>query len=140
MIKVGSIFIPVTNIEKATEWYEKHLGVKKIEDWGEGAGFYFPDSSTQLGLIKVEETQPSEFVIKGDRKNSYFNFLVEDIHAIYQQLNNSGVETTGIEDFNGMKCFDFFDLDNNAFSVVDEPFDSPFHRDKVKMKQQNNLE
>ncbi|OZU87470.1 glyoxalase [Virgibacillus indicus] len=137
MIKVGSIFIPVTNIEQATEWYEKHLGVKKIEGWGEGAGFYFPDSDTQLGLIEVEETQPSEFVVKGDRKNSYFNFLVKDIDTIYHELNSSGVKTTEIEDFNGMKHFDFFDLDMNAFSVVDEPVDSPFHRDNVKMMQQN---
>lgn len=42
MFKIGSIFVPVTDIEKATAWYEKHLGVKKIERWEDGAGFYLP--------------------------------------------------------------------------------------------------
>lgn len=140
MFRVGSIFIPVTNIEKSAEWYERNLGVKKIEDWGDGAGFYFPDSSTQFGLVEVETLQSTEFITKGNRKNCYFNFLVKDIEAAYHKLNRNGVATTAIEDFNGMKYFDFFDLDNNTFSVVDEPVDSPFHRENVKRMQQNILD
>ena len=61
MFKIGSIFIPVTDIEKSTDSYEKNLGVKKIDSWEDGAGFYFPIGSTQLALVKVESQQPTVY-------------------------------------------------------------------------------
>ncbi len=135
MFKVGSVFIPVTDMEKSMKWYEKHLGVRKIDTWDGGAGFYFPNSDTQLGLVQVDSPQPTEFVISGKKKNVYFNFLVEDIEEVHKDLKNSGVVTSEIEDFGGMKGFEFFDLDHNPFSVVNEVEDSPFHRDQVKKSQ-----
>ncbi|MGM0750673.1 MAG: VOC family protein [Bacillota bacterium] len=135
LFKVGSVFIPVTDMEKSMKWYEKHLGVRKIDTWDGGAGFYFPNSDTQLGLVQVDSPQPTEFVISGKRKNVYFNFLVEDIEEVHKELKNAGIVTSEIEDFGGMKGFEFFDLDNNPFSVVDEVEDSPFHRDQVRKSQ-----
>lgn len=135
MFKVGSVFIPVTDMEKSMKWYEKHLGVRMIDTWDGGAGFYFPNSDTQLGLVQVDSPQPTEFVISGKRKNVYFNFLVEDIEEVHKELKNAGIVTSEIEDFGGMKGFEFFDLDNNPFSVVDEVEDSPFHRDQVRKSQ-----
>ncbi|WRP08703.1 VOC family protein [Rossellomorea aquimaris] len=132
MYKVGSVFIPVTDMEKSMKWYEKNLGVRKIDTWDGGAGFYFPDSDTQLGLVQVDSPQPTEFVIRGRKKNVYFNFLVDNIEVEHEKLTNAGVVTTPIEDFGGMKGFDFFDLDNNPFSVVNEQRDSPFHRKNIR--------
>jgi len=135
LFRVGSIFIPVTDLDNASDWYEKNLGVKKIDSWEDGVGFYFSESSTQLALVKVETTQPSEFVIKGKRKNIYYNFLVQNIEEAYQHLTQNGVSTTEIEDFGGMKGFDFFDLDGNPFSVVDEEPESPFHLEQIRKRQ-----
>lgn len=141
MFRVGSVFIPVADLEKASLWYEKNLGVKKIQEWQDGAekgiGYYFSDGSTQLGLVQVENAVSSEFDVNENRKNAYFNFLVEDIHSVYTQFNKNGVKTTALEDFGGMTCFDFYDLDGNPFSVVNEVKDSPFHTDKVKKLQQS---
>lgn len=139
MFKIGSIFIPVTDIEKSTSWYEKYLGVKKIDSWEDGAGFYLPTGSTQLALVKVESPQPTEFIIKGNQKNSYYNFVVDDIEIALQHFKNNGVVTTEIEDFGGMKFFDFFDLDGNPFSAVNEVEGSPFHSDHVKKMQESDL-
>jgi len=139
MFKVGSIFIPVTDIKKSTDWYVKFLGVKIIDSWEDGAGFYLPAGTTQLALVKVESPQPTEFIIKGEQKNSYFNFIVDDIEAAHQQFRNNGIVTTEIDDFGGMKFFDFFDLDGNPFSVVNEVSNSPFHSDNVrKMQERDN--
>ncbi|MCA0992117.1 VOC family protein [Pseudalkalibacillus hwajinpoensis] len=139
MIRIGSVFIPVTNLVKAIAWYEKHLDVQKIEEWGDGvgkgAGFYFPNSPTQLGLVQVESATSTEFQVKGEHRNSYFNFLVEDIQDFYRKLNDAGVETTELEDFGGMTCFDFYDLNGNPFSVVNEVKNSPFHSDEIKKLQ-----
>ena len=138
MFKVGSIFIPVTDIEKSTDWYVKFLGVKKIDSWGDGAGFYLPTGSTQLALVKVESPQPTEFIIKGNQKNSYFNFVVDDIETTHQQFKNNGIVTTEIDDFGGMKFFDFFDLDGNPFSVVNEVDGSPYHSNNVRKMQERD--
>ncbi|MBM7619999.1 catechol 2,3-dioxygenase-like lactoylglutathione lyase family enzyme [Bacillus tianshenii] len=137
MFKVGGIFIPVTDLKQSTIWYETNLGVKKIDEWEEGAGFYFPNSPTQMALIQVESPQPTEFTIKGKNKNSYYNFLVDDIDAAYKHFHENGVVTSEIDDFGGMKFFDFFDRDGNSFSVVNEVIDSPYHRENVR-KLQNN--
>ncbi|NMO79985.1 VOC family protein [Niallia alba] len=138
MFKVGSIFIPVTDIKKSTDWYVKFLGAKIIDSWEDGAGFYLPAGTTQLALVKVESPQPTEFIIKGEQKNSYFNFVVDDIEAVHQQFRNNDIVTTEIDDFGGMKFFDFFDLDGNPFSVVDEVSDSPFHSDNVRKMQERD--
>ncbi|MEI2366331.1 VOC family protein [Niallia circulans] len=138
MFKVGSIFIPVTDMKKSTDWYVKFLGVKIIDSWEDGAGFYLPTGTTQLALVKVESPQPTEFIIKGEQKNSYFNFVVDDIEAAHQQFRNNGIVTTEIDDFGGMKFFDFFDLDGNPFSVVNEVSNSPFHSDNVRKMQERD--
>ncbi|MCG7344875.1 VOC family protein [Sporosarcina sp. ACRSL] len=138
MFKIGGIFIPVTNIEKSAEWYEKNLGVKKIDSWKDGVGYYLPTGSAQLALVQVETPQPTEFTIKGNQKNSYYNFVVDDIEAAFTHFNNNGVVTTEIDDFGGMKFFDFFDLDGNPYSVVNEVENSPFHSDNVRKMQEAN--
>ena len=132
MFTVGSIFIPVTDVQKSASWYINNLGVEKIDGWEAGAGFYFPNGSTQLALIKVDVPQPTEFVIQDRKKNVYYNFVVQDIEAAHKHLAGNGVVTTAIEDFGGMRGFDFFDPDGNPFSVVNEEESSPFHSNHIK--------
>jgi glyoxylase I family protein len=129
MFKIGGIFIPVTSLEQSKKWYEANLGVIKVDEWQEdgedhGVDYLFPNDTKGLTLIKVETPQPTEFTIKGKRKNVYYNFVVSDIDTAYQLLQDKGVETTEIHDYGVMKGFDFFDLDGNAFSVVSEEEDS----------------
>ncbi|PPA69403.1 VOC family protein [Jeotgalibacillus proteolyticus] len=140
MFKVGSIFIPVTNIEKSIEWYGNFLGGKMIDRWEDGVGLYLPAGSTQLALIKVESPQPTEFRTKGDQKNSYFNFVVEKIETAHQHFKDNNIPVTDIDEFGGMKFFDFFDLDGNPFSVVDEVEGSPYHSDQVRQMQERDRE
>jgi glyoxylase I family protein len=138
MFKVGSVFIPVTDLKKSQKWYQDLLGVKLIDEWDGGAGFYFPDCPTQLGLVQVEKPQPSEFSITKNKKNSYYNFLVEDIDEAYSYFNRNGVKTSEIDEWDGMKFFDFIDPDGNPFSVVNEVEGSPFHREEVKKMQEDD--
>jgi glyoxylase I family protein len=141
LFKVGSIFIPVTDLGESMTWYEENLKVKKIEEWGEegtekGVGYDLPNSPTQLALVEVEKAQPTEFTIKENKRNVYFNFIVDDIEEVYQHFKDNGVTTTEIEEFGCMKCFEFYDLDGKTFSVVFEETSSPFHPDRVKRIQQ----
>lgn len=137
MFKIGNIFIPVTDLEKSKKWYERNLGVIKVDEWKEdgkdhGVGYIFQNDSTGLALIKVDKRQPTEFTIKGKSKNVYYNFVVDDIEPAHVQLKRNGVETTEIHDYGFMKGFDFFDLDGNCFSVVCEEVKSPFHSNNLE--------
>ncbi len=135
MFQVGSIFIPVTDMERSMAWYEEHLGVKKIDEWEDGVGYALSDGLTQLALVKVGSHQETEFTIRGDRKNPYFNFLTENIETVHEGFRKHDITVTDIEDFGGMKAFDFNDPDGNPFSIVDEVTGSPFHSDEVRKLQ-----
>ncbi|MBO0994845.1 VOC family protein [Bacillus sp. SD088] len=137
MFKIGGIFIPVTNLERSKKWYEKNLGVLKVDEWREegedhGVDYIFPKDTKGLALIKVDKPQPTEFTIKGKRKNAYYNFVVDDIQTAYNHLKRNDVKTTEIHDYVVMKGFDFFDPDGNPFSVVSEEENSPLHEDNLK--------
>ncbi|MBM7838879.1 catechol 2,3-dioxygenase-like lactoylglutathione lyase family enzyme [Alkalihalobacillus xiaoxiensis] len=138
MFRIGSVFIPVTNLEKSKKWYEKHLHVTFIDRWEGGAGFYFAGSRTQLGLVQVKSPQPAEFVIQGKQKNVYFNFVVDNIDEAHHRLQQAGVAVTPNDDFGGMKGFDCFDLDQNVLSIVSEEIDSPFHSAHIQKAQDEN--
>lgn len=136
MFKVGTIFIPVTDLERSKKWYEVNLGVIKVGEWQEGidhgVGYVFSNDLTGLALIKTDQPQPTEFTIKGKRKNVYYNFIVDDIYEAFDRLKQNGVSATDIHEYGHMKGFDFFDPDGNSFSVVSEAPHSPFHRDQIK--------
>jgi glyoxylase I family protein len=138
MFRVGSIFIPVTDMERSMAWYEEHLRVKKIDEWEDGVGYALSDGLTQLALVKVGSHQETEFTIRGDRKNPYFNFLTENIETVHEEFQKHGITVTDIEDFGEMKAFDFNDPDGNPFSIVNEVTGSPFHSDEVRKLQGNS--
>ena len=136
MFKVGSIFIPVTDLERSKKWYEVNLGLTKVDEWQEngadhGVGYVFENDVTGLALIKTEKPQPTEFTVKGKNKNVYYNFEVDNIQQAFDRLKQNGVETTDIHDYGMMKGFDFFDPDGNTFSVVSEEMNSPYHKDNL---------
>lgn len=134
-MRVGSIFIPVTDLDRAVAWYQEHLQVNIIDRWEEGIGFYFPEGPTQFALIQVEGEPSTEFPMTKERKNVYFNFLTSDIEALQVKLRSHGVKTTELHDFSGMLCFDAYDLDGNVLSFVNEPTDSPYHSERIRKKQ-----
>ncbi|WP_404407104.1 VOC family protein [Jeotgalibacillus malaysiensis] len=131
MFKVGSVFIPVTNLERSAKWYETHFHVKPIEQWEGGAGYYFPDSAVQLGLIEVRSSQPSSFTDRQGGQNTYFNLIANDISSVHTQLTENGLHVSEIRDFGGMNYFDCEDPDGNILSIIEEVPGSPFHSDQV---------
>ncbi|MBM7554216.1 VOC family protein [Thalassobacillus pellis] len=135
MFKVGSIFIPVSNLDESIKWYEHYLGAIFVDRWdfGErGAGFVFKKGDAQLGLVEVDRPQPTEFEVKKGKKNSYYNFLVTDIHKAHHSLYTKGVVVSEISDYSGMGCFEFLDPDGNPFSVVNEVEGSSFHEENLE--------
>ncbi|GGD00480.1 hypothetical protein GCM10007216_34040 [Thalassobacillus devorans] len=139
MFKISSIFIPVSNLEESMRWYQENLGAIFVDSWDfgdRGAGFIFEEGDAQMGLVEVENPQPTEFEVVKGKKNSYYNFLAEDIQQAHQTLYQKGVVVSKIEDFGGMTAFEFLDPDGNPFSVVNEVEGSKFHKTNLeKLKQ-----
>lgn len=120
MIKIGAIFVPVRNVEKAIEWYKEKLELHHVGTWPEdtGADFYFTTEKQYLSLVKVEEKQSGTFHVNKDQTLPYYNFSTDNLEAYRKKLQRKGVTVTDIEDLGPVVGFDFFDQDENMFSVV----------------------
>lgn len=71
-MRVGSVFIPVRDLDRAAAWYQQNLQVNIIDRWEGGIGFYFPEGPTQFALIQVEGDPSTEFPMNKERKNVWF--------------------------------------------------------------------
>ncbi len=112
--KVSLVFIPVTDIEKAKEWYSTMLGIEEgevkfghlfIPEMEEGAGMLLDtmpmwrDENGELPRLNVPAIQ----------------FETEDIHASYQFMKDNGVEL--VTEVQHDHFFVFKDPDGNMLMV-----------------------
>ncbi|WP_442600668.1 VOC family protein [Paenibacillus sp. KN14-4R] len=108
--QIGSVFIPVSDIEVARDWY---CSILQLSTEGEilfGHLFIVPMQGT-AGIILDSKIYSPEKVFQ----TPAFQFITDDIEQSYQYLQENGVElVTGIE--NG-QWFNFKDPDGNLFMV-----------------------
>ncbi|WLD92828.1 VOC family protein [Alkalihalobacillus sp. AL-G] len=132
-IRIGSIFIPVTDLERSIKWYAEHLGLQLVNRWenNSGAGFSFEHGDAFLGLVNVERRQPTDFEVSKDSsfRNCYYNFEPEDVYAMHTKLKENDVEVTDVIDYGPMVGFDFFDPDGNCLSAVRDKQGQAYYRD-----------
>lgn len=115
--RIGGVFVPVRDIERAREWYNKILGLEGGEiSFGH---IYSAPMNGSAGLIldtmpkwRNEDGNVSTYQVPS------IQFLTNDIHASYQFLKENNVELlTGIEaDF----YFVFKDPDGNLLMICKE--------------------
>ena len=122
--EIGSIFIPVKNLEESIKWYESILGFKVTVNWRLGATLKLHNNSTVLGLIQVNEKQPVTFKNKDTLTTPYYNFVTEDVHSAYDYLKDIGVRVFDIQDNGDFYLMDFEDPDGNLLSMIDLKQDS----------------
>ncbi|WP_123042862.1 VOC family protein [Cohnella candidum] len=130
---VGSIFIPVTDIARSTEWYVRMFDLKTIEKTDQRVGLAFPNGQTLILLWKVEKPQPVQFD-SGKAMMPYFNFTSYDINHSYNQLKAKGAELSEIHEEDGFTYFEAFDLDGNPLSVVEETGQTPYFAHKNSLR------
>lgn len=120
MIKIGAVFIPVTDVKKAIEWYRDKLNLSHVGTWPKykGADFYFTAEKQYLSLVKVNEKQSTAFTVHSNYENSYFNFTTNDLDSYRKELRDRGVQVSDIIDHGTVLGFDFYDLDGNKFEVI----------------------
>ncbi|OEH94409.1 VOC family protein [Bacillus solimangrovi] len=113
--RIDSVFVPVTDISSAEEWYMSIFPFKVVyrsidEQY---VGFRFDEEGeikTALTLYKVDEMP--------ERNHIPFNFYCEDIDGYYTFVTERGVKVNEIQGGDGMRFFDLFDPDGNQLGVV----------------------
>ncbi|CAM3620691.1 MULTISPECIES: VOC family protein [Brevibacillus] len=110
MNQIGTVFVPVRDIEKAREWYCRILGLPVEGDILFGHLYVVPMTAGS-GLVLDSRIFEEE-----TRRNSpLFHFNAVDIQAAYDWMKQNGVELiTGIEHDH---WFNFKDPDGNVLMV-----------------------
>lgn len=122
LIRVGTTYIPVTNVERSAEWYVTNLAAELSYQDADKAIINLANQS--FFLVKASENQSSNFLdFKGEKWFSV-TFEVdgmESLHILHQDLKEKGVRVGDIEDRgHAGRNFVFYDLDGNGFDVWSE--------------------
>lgn len=109
-IKVKSLVsvFQVSDINKSVEWYRKWLGE--------------PDSMPMEGVVEYEITPGTWLQLSQTENvvNSSIILGIDDIKECRSTLENIGIKTGEIADYEVVHVFDVFDIDNNQISFVQE--------------------
>ncbi|MCS7464344.1 VOC family protein [Paenibacillus doosanensis] len=109
--KIGAVFIPVSDIVKAREWYCDLLGLEPEYKIHAGHLCCIPMDNNGLNIVLDSNVYSEETYFR----TPAFHFNTEDIQAAYDLMQNRGIElVTGIE--NG-HWFNFKDPDGNCLMI-----------------------
>lgn len=119
IVRVGTIYIPVSDVASSAEWY-----VEKLEAWisyqdEDKAIVNFANQS--FFLVKAAENQSANFIDSHGKERFSVTFEVDGVQALSslrQELTQKGVQVGEIEDRGHPgKNFVFYDLNGNLFDV-----------------------
>ncbi|WP_223700013.1 VOC family protein [Sutcliffiella deserti] len=132
--RVGTTYIPVTNVEKSAEWYVRNLGAELNFRDGEKAILNLAEQS--IFLVRAAQNQTSNFIdIHGSERFS-LTFEVNGMDAlekIHLDFTQKDIKVGEIEDRgHAGRNFVFEDLDGNKFDVWSEL--SPAFKEKYFSK------
>ncbi|GAA0323908.1 hypothetical protein GCM10008967_13050 [Bacillus carboniphilus] len=110
---------PVSNVEKSVAWYQKVLGVSLTFPFQPGdQEAWLNLGNAGFGLIQCEEIPTLEFIDTYNKVQPIVQFQVENIHEVYEELQNKGVNTGDmVYKEEGGYSFTFYDLDGHAASL-----------------------
>jgi catechol 2,3-dioxygenase-like lactoylglutathione lyase family enzyme len=130
LLRIGTTYIPVTNVDLSSDWYVNKLGAELSYKDQDKAILNFANQS--IFLVKSNENQSSNFIdIYG---NEHFSLTFEvnglnDLKAIHKDFKQCEIRVGEIEDRgHSGRNFVFYDLDGNKFDVWSEL--SPIFKEK----------
>lgn len=113
------IFIPVSDLERSTKWYEEMLGFEMLHsDAPEANTMKMKGINTFFCLVKCKNIKQPEFPKNNYDVGGYFNINTNDIDRVYMELVDKGAQVTEIHDYGNLRVFDLTDPDGNHFGIV----------------------
>lgn len=122
LIRVGTTYIPVTNVDISAKWYVNNLGA--VLSYQDEEKVILNLANQSFFLVKAEENQSSNFIdINGNERFSMtfeVNGLntLEELHSFFmgREMQVGNIENRG----HAGRNFVFADLDGNKFDVWSE--------------------
>ncbi len=113
MIKsIASVAVVVSDTKKATEWYEKTLGLEVRDKEGHWVTVAPKKAKNVLHLCKQKKLEPG---------NTGILFLADNIEATYKQMKKKGIKFTEPLTKAEWGTFAIFsDRDGNTFWLMEE--------------------
>jgi catechol-2,3-dioxygenase len=122
LLRVGTTYIPVTNVELSTEWYVLNLGAELSYKDEDKAILNLANQS--IFLVKSNKDQTSNFFDVYGHERFSMTFEVNGLNALeslHTEFLNKEISVGEIEDRgHSGRNFVFLDLDGNKFDVWSE--------------------
>ena len=130
ILRIGTIYIPVSNVERSSEWYVNKLGAELSYNDEDKAILNYANQS--IFLVKSKENQSANFFDIYDNERFSVTFEVNGLQALqatHKEFSNKQIKVGAIEDRgHSGRNFVFYDLDGNKFDVWSEL--SPVFKEK----------
>lgn len=122
LLRVGTTYIPVINVELSSEWYVNKLSAELSYKDEDKAILNFANQS--FFLVKSKENQSSNFYDCYGEERFSITFEVNGLNAleaIHREFKDKDIRVGEIENRgHAGRNFIFFDLDDNKFDVWSE--------------------
>ena len=118
----GYCYIPVSDIEKAAEWYKKIFGFKTVNtvnSVNKDPYYYELRSPSGIRILLIEIRGVNSHLVSNEGPQAAYGFTVKDAEAAYSELLSKNVGVMKIVDNQG-KSFEFYDLDGNIIELWEE--------------------
>lgn len=122
LVRIGTVYIPVSNLELSTEWYVEKLGAE--------CGYQDQDkailniANLSVFLVRAMRDQHANFIDCYGNERFSITFEVNGIQALetmHEEFIAKGIEVGDIENRgHSGRNFIFKDLDGNQFDVWSE--------------------
>jgi hypothetical protein len=135
LLRIGTTYIPVTNVELSAEWYVKKVGAELSYQDEDKAILNLANQS--IFLVKSSENQTSNFIDRYGQERFSITFEVnglDALEAIHKDFKQNEIRVGDIENRgHSGRNFVFYDLDDNKFDVWSEL--SPIFKEKYLISQ-----
>ncbi|MFJ5565724.1 VOC family protein [Lysinibacillus xylanilyticus] len=139
LIRIGTTYIPVSNVEPSCEWYVSKLGAECSYRDSDKAILNFANQS--FFLVRSMNNQNSNFIDCYGKEHFSITFEVDGVSAletIHKNFRDKGIKVGEVENRgHAGRNFVFYDLDGNKFDVWSEL--SPTFKEKYKDKESKPL-
>ncbi len=122
LVRVGTTYIPVTNVTNAVEWYRTNLSAELT--YQDEAKAILNLANQSIFLIKAAKDQSANFKTATGFEQFSLTFEVdglEALQALRKEFVGKGMQVGEVEDRgHAGRNFVFIDLDGNKFDVWSE--------------------
>jgi hypothetical protein len=130
LLRIGTTYIPVTNVELSAEWYVTKVGAELSYQDEDKAILNLANQS--IFLVKSNENQSSNFIDSYGQERFSLTFEVnglDALEAVHREFIENEIRVGDIENRgHSGRNFVFYDLDDNKFDVWSEL--SPIFKEK----------